>query len=354
MLFRVPLWMRDLAAVFIVGGASLGPSIHRGERWWITVPLSLVATVAIYFRRRWPVPVLAVEAAVAFLFLVVGRANVIVGVLFAVLTVAAQTNRRLSLQLTVMVTALLAIPVLWNAEWDPSNLGGMLVLMGLAWFAGESFRLREHDREEKLRQAAADERTRIARELHDVVTHNVSVMVVQAAAAGEVFDSRPDQARAAISEVEETGRRALNELRRLLGSVADGDAGVLPQPSLDRVDELVERVRAAGLDVELRREGEPARLPDGVELSGYRIVQESLTNTIKHAHASRVTVVLRYLPGELEVEVIDNGVGAADPGEGRGLIGMQERVALYGGDLDAGTRSGGGYGVRARIPVVAS
>jgi signal transduction histidine kinase len=179
-------------------------------------------------------------------------------------------------------------------------------------------------------------------------------MVVQAAAAGEIFDTDPQRAREAIGAVEETGRRALNELRRLLGAVADDEAVVVPQPSLDRLGELVERVRAAGLEVELIEEGAPGDVPEGVGLSAYRIVQESLTNTLKHAFASHVTVRVRHSGDAVEVEVTDDGVGAALHGEGRGLIGMRERVALYGGELDAGTRSGGGYGVRARIPVAAS
>jgi signal transduction histidine kinase len=350
-LIRLPHWLRDVAAVLIVGAASVGPAIHLEKHLWITLPMSLVATAAIYFRRRSPIPVLAVETAAAVVAIAFGHAGIYVGVLFAVFTVAALTNRWVSVRATLVAAVVLTVPLLRHGKWHPGELLGPVLLLGLAWFAGETSRLREHDAQEKLRQAAAEERARIMRELHDVVTHNVSVMVVQAAAAGEVFESRPDQSRAAISDVEETGRRALNELRRLLGTLTDDEGGVLPQPSLERLDELVDRVRAAGLDVELRREGDPERLPEGIELSAYRIVQESLTNTLKHAHASRVTVVLRYRRDELEVEVTDNGVGATDHGDGRGLIGMRERVALYGGDLDAGARPSGGFAVRARIPV---
>jgi signal transduction histidine kinase len=353
-LIRLPQWLRDAAVVLVVGASSVGPAIHLERHLWITLPMSLVATAAIYFRRRSPVLVLAIETAAAVVAVAFGHAGIYVGVLFAVYAVAALTNRGVSVRATLVAAVVLTVPLLRHGKWHPSELIGPVLLLGLAWFAGETARLREHDAQEKLRQAAAEERARITRELHDVVTHNVSVMVVQAAAAGEVFESRPEQSRAAISEVEETGRRALNELRRLLGSVSGDDGGVLPQPSLERLDELVDRVRAAGLNVNLVREGDPERLPEGIELSAYRIVQESLTNTIKHAHASRVTVVVRYRPDELEVEVTDDGVGAPEHGEGRGLIGMRERVALYGGELDAGARSGGGFGVRARIPVAAS
>jgi len=353
-LIRLPQWLRDVAAVLVVGASSVGPAIHLDKHLWVTLPMSVIATAAIYFRRRNPLVVLAVETAAAVIAIAFGHAGIYVGVLFAVFTLAALTNRRLSVQATLTAAVVLTVPLLRHGKWHLSELFGPVLLLGIAWFAGETARLREHDAQEKLRQAAAEERARITRELHDVVTHNVSVMVVQAAAAGEIFDSRPDQSRAAISDVEETGRRALNELRRLLGAVADDEAGVLPQPSLDRLDELVDRVRTAGLDVDLRREGDPTRLPEGVELSAYRIVQESLTNTLKHARASRVTVVLRYRQDELEVEVSDNGVGATDHGDGRGLIGMRERVALYGGDLSAGARPTGGFAVRARIPVTSS
>ena len=353
MLIRLPQWLRDGGAVLIVGASSVGPAIHLEKHLWVTLPMSVIATAGIYFRRRNPLPVLAIETAAAVVAIAFGHAGIYVGVIFAVYTVAALTNRRVSVQATLVAAVVLTVPLLRHGKWRPTELIGPVLLLGIAWFAGETARLRKHDAQEQLRQAAAEERARITRELHDVVTHNVSVMVVQAAAAGEVFESRPEQSRAAISEVEETGRRALNELRRLLGSVAGDEGGVLPQPSLERLDELVDRVRAAGLSVELLREGDPERLPEGIELSAYRIVQESLTNTIRHAHASRVTVVIRYRPDELEVEVTDNGVGAPEPSEGRGLIGMRERVALYGGELDAGGRSGGGFGVRARIPVAA-
>ena len=177
-------------------------------------------------------------------------------------------------------------------------------------------------------------------------------MVVQAAAGNAVFDERPDQARAALAAVEETGRRALGELRRLLDVVTgDESADYDPQPGLDRLDMLVASVRATGLGVELTVEGTPRELPAALELSAFRIVQECLTNTLKHARATHASVRVRYGGDELEVEVADDGVGALSTHGGRGLVGMRERVALFGGELAAGAQPGGGFAVRARLPL---
>jgi signal transduction histidine kinase len=353
MLFRAPRWLADLVVALVVGASSIGEAFHRGSHVGATVPLAFAATVAIYVRRRWPLAVLALATAAAAATLVLGGAWPTAAVLFAVYTLASQRDRSVSLPAAGTAALVLALPVANSLDWRPTRAIGPLLLFAVAWIFGDSMSTREREREERIRQAAVDERARIARELHDVITHNVSVMVVQAAAGGEVFDRRPDQARAALAAIEETGRGALTELRRLLGA-DDGEGGVLPQPSLARLDELVDRVRATGLRVELAIEGTPRTVPDGVGLSAYRIVQESLTNTLKHARATRAVVRLRYRADSVEVEVTDDGVGAAQPGVGRGLIGMRERVALFDGELDAGSRLGGGFGVRARIPVAAS
>jgi signal transduction histidine kinase len=220
--------------------------------------------------------------------------------------------------------------------------------------------------------AVKQERARIATELHDVVTHNVSVMIVQAGAARQVLGQSPDQARAALLAVESSGRAAMAELRHLLGllsppdqageSAADphgADPGLRPQPGLARLVALVDRVRAAGLPVELDVSGLPPDLPPGLEVAAYRIVQEALTNVIKHAGKPRTSVRVGCQAGHLVIEVADAGrtmavvgpVGASLPGSGRGLVGMRERAALYGGDLQAGSRPGGGWLVTARIPV---
>jgi signal transduction histidine kinase len=216
----------------------------------------------------------------------------------------------------------------------------------------------EAEHEAQTRRAVEAERARIAGELHDVVTHNVSVMVVQAGAARSVLDSSPDDAREALLAVEASGRTAMSELRHLLGLLAPagGEEDMLvPQPGAARVPALVERVRAAGLNVELTVTG--ARdLSPGVDLAAYRVVQEALTNVIKHAGTARAAVVLEYRPDDLLITVTDDGrpvTGSGGPG-GRGLIGLRERIGLYGGELDAGPRPGGGWRVRARIPLEGS
>ncbi|MCX5389246.1 sensor histidine kinase [Streptomyces sp. NBC_00094] len=225
--------------------------------------------------------------------------------------------------------------------------------------------LRE-EQEAALHRAVEAERSRIARELHDVVTHNVSMMTIQAGAARMVLDSSPDQAREAIRAVEEAGRTAMSELRHVMGLLtmaADGpdpaaDVDLAPQPGLDRLTELTDRVRSSGVPVEVETRGVPAALPAGVDLAAYRVVQEALTNVVRHAPGARVSVTVEYGPDRLLVEVMDTGGrarGSADPepGGGHGLLGLRERLAIYGGTLRTGARPGGGYRVRAVIPVEA-
>jgi signal transduction histidine kinase len=215
----------------------------------------------------------------------------------------------------------------------------------------------ERDREERTRLAVEDERGRIARELHDVVAHSVSVMVVQAQAGPRLCG---DQGRvtATFASIERAGRDALTELRRMLGILRTSNerAEPGPQPGLRSLDGLLAQVRAAGLAVDYVVEGEQVPLPLGVDLSAYRIVQESLTNTIKHAHGRRAQVTLRYGTCWLDIDVVDDGDGAGDSaaagdGSGHGLIGMRERVALYGGEISTGRRDGGGFAVHARLPL---
>lgn len=216
----------------------------------------------------------------------------------------------------------------------------------------------ERERETEARAAAAEERARIAREMHDVVAHSLSVMVVQAEAAEAMLDTDPERARRPLVAVQETGRSALTELRRMLGvlrEMAEEGPALAPQPGLAGLDALIEQVRAAGLPVELRIEGEPRPLPPGIDLSAYRIIQEGLTNTLKHAGPARAEVVVRYGPREVELAVRDDGRGF-DPrsnGAGHGLVGMRERVALYGGRLSAGPRPAPerGFAMTAALPI---
>ncbi|MEW2587898.1 sensor histidine kinase [Streptomyces virginiae] len=238
---------------------------------------------------------------------------------------------------------------------------------------GERGWLLERERESATRAAVDAERARIAAELHDIVSHNVSVMVVQAGAAREVLATMPEEAAAAISAVETAGRNTMTELRHLLGLLAPAqngddepyDVDLSPQPSLSRLGPLVDRIAFAGLPVEMRISGEPRPLPTGIDVTAYRIIQEGLTNALKHGDGAKAEVTVRYADHCLRVEVLNSGPsvlsgGAPAPekpgpgpanGTGHGLLGLRERVAVYGGDLDARRRLGGGYRVRARIPL---
>ena len=201
-------------------------------------------------------------------------------------------------------------------------------------------------------RAVADERARLARELHDLVSHNVGMMVVQAGAGEVLLDKDPERTREALHAIETGGREALLELRRLLGLLRGSGADLAPQPTLARLDELVERVRSTGLDVRLEVEGKAEHVAPAVDLSAYRIVQEALTNVLKHAEATRADVVVRWSRTQLEIEVQDDGAGpSGDGAPGHGLAGMAERVAVLGGSLEAGPRGDRGYRLRALLPV---
>jgi signal transduction histidine kinase len=213
----------------------------------------------------------------------------------------------------------------------------------------------EQERDTQVRMAMAEERARIARELHDVIAHNVSVMVVQADGAAYAIDTDVDRARSALETISATGRQALGEMRRLLGVLRESDDGgsYTPQPGIDQLDELVEQVRDAGLALEYAVEGEPKDLPQGLQLSVFRVVQEALTNTLKHAGpGARARVRLRYERDCVDIHVTDDGRGAAAAadGKGHGLAGMRERVALYGGTVRAEPAAGGGFEVAVRLP----
>ena len=211
----------------------------------------------------------------------------------------------------------------------------------------------EQEREERARLAVAGERARIARELHDLVAHSMGVIVIQSQGAQRMIDKDPGSALTALRAIESTGRNGLAEMRRLLGLLTESYSGddASPQPRLEGLGELVDQVRSAGLPVEFSVEGGARPLPPGVELAAYRIVQEALTNTLKHAGPATARVTIRYLPDSLEVEVTDSGAGeVASSPPGHGLVGMNERVALYGGTLESGTSAEGGYRVLARLP----
>jgi signal transduction histidine kinase len=268
----------------------------------------------------------------------------------------------------VVVLASAAI-IVYKIPGHPTSLLIFLpVEFGISWLAGYALRGRaeqaeaaevraaraEREREAAARVAVAEERARIARELHDIVAHSVSIMVLQVGAIRHKLPEMLAEDRDALKGVERTGREALAEMRRLLGAMRrDGDGLELaPHPGVDRLDSLLEDVGRAGLPVRLHVDGNPFPLPRAIDLSAYRIVQEGLTNSLKHARASHADVTVRYRPYELEVEVVDDGAGATtSDGLGHGLVGIRERVKIYGGEMNAGTAPAGGFILSARLPL---
>ncbi|HYY33850.1 MAG TPA: sensor histidine kinase [Gaiellaceae bacterium] len=336
----------------------------------IYVSAALLMTLPLAWRRKAPLPVAAVVmGALVFESLAVGSAPTpdyqLVGWLIAIYTVAAHCGRRAALAGGAIS---LAAGLIWMGVDD---FLFPVVVFGGAWLAGRLVRQRDvhaqvmeersaalaREREANARATAAEERARIARELHDVLSHSVSVMVVQAGAERMALGSERSATAEALEAIERTGRQALAEMRRLLGMLRLGDEppAHAPQPTLADLDALVSQVREAGVPVEVHVEGEPVLLPPGVAVSAYRILQEALTNVLKHAGPAHARVIVRYGGRELELEIADDGRGPQDAAEaGHGLVGMRERVALYDGHFDAGARNGGGFVVRVRLPLTAT
>jgi signal transduction histidine kinase len=342
----------------------------------VAVAFALLTTLPLIWRRRYPVALLA--WILAWFAIADGFYNFadVAGSPFAALLLAtygagAYTDRRGAWISAGLLAAFLVGLVVSSAEpiGDFFFIGGIMFGVFLAAtvvrsrqelasaLAARTVEL-EHEREEKARLAVAEERARIARELHDVVAHNLSIMVLQAGAERKALgDERPETAEV-LDTIEQTGRTAMAEMRRLLGMLrrSDDELALAPQPSLAHLEDLVSQVREAGMPVELVVEGTPRPLAPGIDLSAYRIVQEALTNALKHAGPARARVTVRYGADALDIEIADDGAGASAEapavGSGHGLVGMRERVALFGGDLATGRRRGGGYTVRARLPLV--
>jgi signal transduction histidine kinase len=388
---RHPTWVDTFWAVFLLGlsGVSIASTSYASGRQG-TAPgalaVSAVLCMTIALRRRWPEKMLVLVLATGLVQLVLDVELVAAdfAMLVIVYTVAAIGARWASrLALAAGLTAATLAQIRWPQE-RTSSLGLIAIAVFqtvpfvLAWVLGDSMRTRrayfaqleeraarlEKEREAQAKVAVAAERARIARELHDVVAHNVSVMVVQADGAAYVLDSAPDQAKKALETISSTGRQALAEMRRLLGVLRTGEhkeAGeYVPQPDVEQIDDLVQQCRTSGLPVDFKVEGTPRPLPSGVELTAYRIVQEALTNTRKHGGPNTgASVRLVYFDDGLGLLVEDDGKGAphelyeeggAD-GQGHGLIGMRERVGMVGGTLDAGPRPGGGFRISALLPL---
>lgn len=325
-------------------------------------PGLLVMTVAIAWRRRWPLAVLVVVVGcLAAEGDGDGGLPEIAALIIAAYSAALYSSRRLIVLLVVAGAASLAAAAGGGLPVSPRALP--FLVLGPVWLAGAALRRRElragalADRASLLEReqevALARQRARIARELHDVVTHGVSVMVLQTGAARQILRKDPVGAEELLRSAESGGRSALDELRRLLGLLSSDEGAPLgPTPGVSQIPELLERVREAGLPVELAIEGTARSLPAGVDLAAYRIVQEALTNALKHAHHAPTRVVIRYGEAALGLEVVDQGppvVEVANP-HGRGLVGMRERVAIYGGTVEAKPETARGYAVRVRLP----
>jgi signal transduction histidine kinase len=338
--------------------------------------LVLLHTLPLVARRRFPGAVLAVCVASGLAFAALFMPPSFLGPAMpvAVYSVAAYGRRWVSL--AGLVVAELGLAAVWftPAMLERSTFLLFMGILAVAWVLGHFVGDRqvyaaqleertaelERAREELARRAVTEERLRLARELHDVVAHAMSVIAVQSGVGAHVAASRPEEVGKALAAIEATSRAALEELRRLLGVLRHDNevqASLTPVPGLANLDSLLAEVGKAGLAVRLRVEGTPLQLPAGVDLSAYRIVQEALTNVVKHAGPAHAQVTIGYRDQEVTVEIIDDGRGAVPPagdarvGTGHGLIGMRERVAAFGGDLQVGPCPGGGFRVAARLPL---
>jgi signal transduction histidine kinase len=364
---QVDLWGHAPLALRVTGG--------RG----VLAALLVLVTLPLAIRRRAPASALLVAAGALAIGSVLVRdsaggvpVEVFIAMLIAFYSVGAHCDElraRLvgALALAVIAAADLARPGFFNGGHSPRPAAWLA--FAIAWLVGRDMRRRrgrvadlesraqqlEREREERAQLAVSEERARIARELHDIVAHAMSVIVLQVGAVRHKLPAELEQDRDALQEVERTGRAALAEMRRLLGAMR-GEADELelsPQPGLGSLEPLLEEIRRAGLSVELHVEGDPVQLPHAIDLSAYRIVQEGLTNALKHAHADRADIVVRYRPDELQIDVRDDGHGPSNTdGLGHGLVGIRERVKLYGGQMSAGADNGRGFILSTRLPLV--
>jgi signal transduction histidine kinase len=343
-------------------GAELWLLAGDGQASARAIAFTVAAGGALALRRAYPLPVLGVALAGAVAIAAGGETPGGVAVLVALFTVASSYERRVSLAaLAPAAIVVTGVSVAAADGGSGSVLAGALAAPPLTagvWALGAYARARREaearDREQLARLAVHEERAAIARELHDIVAHSVTVMLVGVRGARDVLRSSPGAADDTLARVEASGEQSLAELRRVLALLRRPEraAESRPQPSLAEVGELVAGYRAAGLPVRLEVIGDPRPLDDGVEVSVYRIVEEALTNVLKHARPEAVAVTLAFRGGRLEVEIVDDGPpGAAGAGAGHGVLGMRERVALLGGELETGPRDGGGFRVAARLPV---
>ncbi len=372
----------DVAVVVVLG--VLQPLVLAGGTGTVSVPALVflaVEPLPLLARRIAPRTVLACVLVADIAFTVAHGSALGVGasVVVAAYTVGTRLRRREALPALAFALAGLAVEFVISGDLGgPADLAGALIVVAAAWWLGDTLRARrehaaaleertrqlesrtrelEEAREELARRAVVDERLRIARELHDIVAHSMGVVVVQAMVADAVLTEDPAQARLAVAAIRDTGRSTLDELRGLLGALRSSDDGTAPLPGLADLDALIDQMVRAGLRVAVEVRGERGALPRTVDLAAYRVVQESLTNALRHAAGATVRVEVEYRPDSVDVRVTDGGgVGpgpppAVAPGTGNGLAGMAERVALFGGAFSAGPQPGGGFAVTAHLPV---
>ncbi|MFJ7196961.1 MULTISPECIES: histidine kinase [unclassified Streptomyces] len=391
---RVRHWLRDhplaldaaLALAVLVAmiiGSFAHPGAGEGRSFEARAPavssllLMMAGAVALIWRRRRPMAVLAVTAGLTVVELVGSHppTPVVMSTVIALYTVAARTDRPTTWRVGLLTVAVLtaAAMLCGPAPWYSQENFGVFAWTGMAGAAGDAVRSRrafvdaireraeraERTRDEEARRRVAEERLRIARELHDVVAHHIALVNVQAGVAAHVMDRRPDQAKEALAHVREASRSALDELRATVGLLrqsGDPAAPTEPAPGLAVLDELMDAVRRAGLPVELACTDRRFPLPAAVDLAAYRVIQEALTNVRKHAGpGAKAEVSVVRVGRTAEITVIDNGSGGGGDGDGggHGLLGMRERVTALGGTLTAGPRYGGGFRVHAILPVEA-
>jgi signal transduction histidine kinase len=363
-----------LAAVVLVVLAVDLTATHRHESLALELVIAAAIAAGLAVRRRHPLWMAVIVVTGCGIVLTTFRSpangtSVGVVMIFASYSTGAHLELRRALIGFALTTGAIATVCIIKT---PGDIFFPVVFFGIApWVLGRVIRTQtalarelteraereQIAREHEEARATAAERARVARELHDVLAHNLSVMVIQASGARRIVDKDPAAAVEAARLISRTGREALNELRYVFGPVRreDGDA-LDASPGLANLGQLASRAHRAGLPVDLHVDGIPQQLSPGADLAAYRVVQEALTNTIKHAHAARATVNVRYGPGDVVVEVLDDGTGATGNGKpwensGHGLVGMRERMALYGGDLEAGRLPSGGFSVCARLPL---
>ncbi|WP_435204641.1 sensor histidine kinase [Micromonospora sp. bgisy143] len=366
------LYVLDAVLALAVGGllcpyAALESPLHGGVRepLWVSVLVGMALGLPLAVRRRWPITVASVISAVATVALITGvipnfaaaAPALAIGLSFYTVAVSATTRR--SMLAAGCCLALVSVALVLTAGDLWSRTGAVayaLVMVAPAWLIGwlvrERRALAARQSDHLVRQAATEERLRVARELHDVVAHTLSLIVVKAAVANHVAEADPREAGAALRVIEETGRGALTDVRRVLGVLREG-APYGPTPGLDELPVLAEQAAIGGVDVRLdvRREEPVAGVPESVGLAVYRIVQEAVTNVVKHAAPAACRATVTVLANEVRVEVTDDGRRPVSTnGHGHGLIGMRERVALHGGEFRAGPRPDGGFAVAARLP----